>query len=107
MAHRQQHEPLMRNCAYALALLVASSPAFAQAGATQSPPSPNAASASPACRQRPAGCDEHGPGATPSVSGAVGGTTTTTGPTTATAPITGTTTTPGAAMTTTVPVPVK
>ena len=47
MAHRQQHEPLMRNSAYALALLVASSPAFAQAGATKSPPSPNVAFASP------------------------------------------------------------
>ena len=88
----------MRNYFFGFVLLVAASPAFAQAGATQSPPSPNAASASPTpAGSVPPGASNVAPGASPNVSGPLGSTTTTTGPTT--------TTSPGAAMSGTVPTP--
>ena len=62
----------------ALAVVLAAPAAFAQSGATQSPPAPNSASSSPTpANSAPAGTLTMSPGSTanPNVSGAVGGNT--------------------------------
>lgn len=88
----------MLKYATAFALIVAAAPAFAQSGATQSPPTPNAAASAPTpATSVPAGSLTANPSTTqnPNVSGPLG--------------TTGTGTTPGAAgaasgaMSTTVP----
>ena len=85
----------------ALALLVATAPAFAQAGATQSPPSPNAGQAQPQSgNSLPAGAANMNTGSVqnPNLAGSALGGTSTTAPGAVTV-------SPGAAQSTTVPAP--
>lgn len=74
----------------AVVLLLAAGPVFAQAGATQSPPSPNASSAQPqSSNSLPAGAANMNTGSVqnPNIAGsALGGTATTTAPVTSGGP---------------------
>lgn len=66
----------MLKYAAAAALMLAAAPAFAQSGATQSPPSPNASTSAPTpATSVPEGALTTNPGAStnPNVSGAIGG----------------------------------
>ncbi len=70
----------MLKYASAFALILAAAPAFAQSGATQSPPTPNAAASAPTpATSVPAGALTSNPSTTqnPNVSGALGASSTT------------------------------